>query len=90
MYINIRRIKNFTKSFAEPKSLSIFAVMATKQNRSKYNFGKMKIGDALKVEPLELMSLKNSLRAFNKRHGLSIEVLPYRSNENEVTVIRVK
>lgn len=42
--------------------------MATRENRSRYNFGKLEVGDIFDLPPIDLLSMKNSLRAFNIKH----------------------
>lgn len=44
-----------------------------KQNRSKYNFGKLeKIGDEILVSPEDVYSALSSLGSFNRRHNKNI------------------
>lgn len=70
--------KIFLKLFVFTDIVFTFAVMDTikKQNRSKYGFGTLQEGESLFVEPLDVESMKNSLRAFNRSHRTNIVVEP--------------
>lgn len=37
-------------------------------NRSKYNFSKLEVGDTFEIPPIDLLSMKNSLRFYNNKH----------------------
>lgn len=58
-------------------------------NRSKYNFSKLEIGDSFKVAPLDLYSMKNSLRYFNKMHSTSITVSDTEEKSGAILVTRI-
>lgn len=45
-----------------------------KKYRSKYNFSASKVGDTFKVAVIDVESLNQSLRAYNKRNGENIEI----------------
>jgi len=48
-----------------------------KFKRSKYNFQSLNVGDTFEVAAVDLYSMKESARSFNKRHGrnLKLEIL---------------
>lgn len=43
-------------------------------NRSKYGFSKLKVGDSFDIDPMDVYSMRNSLRFYNNNHGKSVEV----------------
>lgn len=73
-------MKNFYKSFCKFQLCAYICAMSktkhSRNNRSKYNFGKMQVGHEFEVEPWSVHSMTCSLRAFNKNHGTQIEVEP--------------
>lgn len=45
-----------------------------RNNRSKYGFSKLKVGATFDISPMDVYSMKNSLRFYNKQHGKTVEV----------------
>lgn len=48
--------------------------MSKRINRSKYNFSQLNMGDSFTVDALDLYSMKNSLRFYNKQHKKNITI----------------
>lgn len=63
--------------------------MNTRINRSKYNFSKLDMGDTFFVQPLDLYSMKNSLRFYNKKHKQNITVSTQEEEDGRILVTRV-
>lgn len=45
-----------------------------KNNLSKYNFKHLKLDEQFVIEKRDVISMKNSLRRFNKDHKLTIQI----------------
>lgn len=63
-------------------------------NRSKYNFSQLEVEGSFPIKPLDLYSMKNSLRFYNKEHGKNVvvtteEVYNVVSKDTEIIVTRV-
>ena len=69
--------------------------MSNRINRSKYNFSKLGMGGTMTISPLDLYSMKNSLRFYNKQHKQNIIVSteeivdPASNGVTEILVTRV-
>lgn len=57
---------------------------ASKQIKSKYNFGNLKeVGQTMYVNPEDVFSALQSLNSFNRRHGTKIALDPDFNVKNE-------
>lgn len=58
-------------------------------NRSKYNFAKLEMGASFPISPMDLYSMKNSLRFFNNKHKKNVVVDAEEQADGSVLVTRV-
>lgn len=58
-------------------------------NRSKYNFSKLEMGGSFTLKPLDLYSMKNSLRFYNNKHKQNIIVDTEELETGDIKVTRV-
>ena len=61
--------------------------METRRNKSKYNFGALKVGDEIQVDPFDLHSMQVSLKSFNARHGRDIGLDPTGDTDVEGKIV---
>lgn len=65
-------------------------------NRSRYNFSKLEIDDTFEIPPIDLLSMKNSLRFYNNKHkkgkgenGTDLPLIKVSTEELSASSIRV-
>lgn len=58
-------------------------------NRSKYNFSKLEMNSTMVIKPLDLYSMQNSLRFYNKKHGKNVIVETEEQADGTILVTRV-
>lgn len=63
--------------------------MAKRTNRSKYNFGKLNVGESFMVKPIDLHSMKVSLNAFNRKHSSNIQIDEFEISDSEIQITRI-
>jgi len=63
--------------------------MSKRINRSKYNFSQLQMGDSFMVDALDLYSMKNSLRFYNKQHNQKITIATEDLGEGVLKATRV-